>query len=189
MLRGCSASSWRLTALSNVKACQTPTIMLYSWGDRFVPLHSHTQHLQLVPEPTIQNLGLTYGFTFRRWCGGSVGRFSFGCSPNHHHFCDNGIALVRWTRQSCALAPLFFNLCIAVNLFVHLSAWSRRWRLRLVMNLVKRDKIDITQQCSVDEIIINIDGEAEGGVRGFLQLWVNWEGMSPSIFFKIDSDL
>lgn len=41
------------------------------------------------------------------------------------------------------------------------------------MNLVKRDKIDITQQCSVDEIIINIDGEAEGGVRGFLQLWVN----------------
>ena len=57
------------------------------------------------------------------------------------------------------------------------------------MNLVKRDKIDITQQCSVDEIIINVDGEAEGGwgVRGFLQLWVNWEGMSPNIFFKIDS--
>ena len=46
------------------------------------------------------------------------------------------------------------------------------------MKLVKRDKIDITQQCSIDEIIINIDGEAEGGggrggVRRFLQLWVN----------------
>lgn len=41
-------------------------------------------------------------------------------------FSDNGIALVHWTRQSCALASFFLHLCIVVNLFVHLSAWSRR---------------------------------------------------------------